>query len=90
MAKDWPTWREMNWLRLNEGPHDGRELPIAPTMKTIIYCGKTYHRIQDGRARQKRPSRRRTGYGGSYLWDGWWPQMVAQAERERAAAESET
>lgn len=73
----WPNWREMNWMRLNEGPHDRTELPIAPTMKNVTYGGVRYFRMP--RSRATKPIRLDgtadlTEYGGAYLWADWMPK----------------
>lgn len=65
MSKDWPAFKDMTVSVLREGPGDGVELPIAPTMKNITYKGERYFRMS-GRAILDDGS-----MGGSYLWDGW-------------------
>ena len=71
---DWPKWADMNWLRLNEGPSDRVELPIAPTMKYLTHEGERYFRMPQGRALLSEDAPEgRTQYGGTYLWAKWTP-----------------
>lgn len=67
---DWPKWKDMTVSVLREGPGDGVELPIAPTMKNITYQGERYFRMPQSRARLADGS-----YGGAYLWSGWMPNI---------------
>jgi hypothetical protein len=73
----------MAWLRLLEGPGHMVTLPLAPTMKEITYKGERYNRMPGTRSSRHR-SPNCTHLGGCYLWDGWWPQMVAQARLKQA------
>lgn len=89
MSNDWPRWSEMNWLRLLEGPAAGKTLPLAPTMPHVVYRGEKYFRMPDARSGRHPNSRgKRTEYGGAYLWDGWWAQMLEKARREKDAPPS--
>lgn len=82
---DWPKWSEMTWLRLQEGPGHRVILPIAPTAKRLIYKGERYNRMPDTRSTlHGSHGRRCTHYGGSYLWEGWWPQMLEKARQAKA------
>ena len=85
---DWPKWADMNWLRLLEGPGNLTVLPIAPTMKKITYKGERYFRMPDTRStmRPGEDADGLTGHGGAYLWDGWWPQKLAEATAKSDAA----
>lgn len=64
---DWPKFAAMRFLHLHEGPADGQELDIAPTMKNLTVAGERYFRMNQARVM------RGEEYGGSYLWDGWTP-----------------
>ena len=81
MGEDWPSFKDMNWLRLLEGPADLAVLPIAPTVKRITYKGERYFRMSDTRttARPGEDTEGLTSHGGAYLWEGWWPRMLAEA-----------
>ena len=86
MAGDWPKWADMNWLRLHEGPADLTVMDIAPTMKNLVVKGEKYFRMKDQRSvRQEYEPAERTERGGSYLWDGWWAQKLAEVRAEREA-----
>jgi hypothetical protein len=83
MASDWPKFADMNWLRLLEGPADRQEMDIAPTMKRLVAQGEKYFRMKDTRGSKKDGAPEgRTEYGGTYLWDGYWPQKLAEASME--------
>jgi hypothetical protein len=43
-------WAEMTVSVLREGPGDGVELPVAPTMKNLHYEGERYFRMEGTRA----------------------------------------
>lgn len=60
-----PKVKQMMFLCLNEGPADGIELPIAPTMNDLVYEGQRYYRTTGWRTRPDGTT------GGSYLWAGW-------------------
>jgi hypothetical protein len=86
MASDWPKFADMNWLRLLEGPADRAEMDIAPTMKRLVVHGGKYFRMKDSRGSKTDDAPEgRTEYGGAYLWDGYWPQKLAEAAVERVA-----
>jgi hypothetical protein len=89
MASDWPKFADMNWLRLIEGPGNLMVLPVAPTMKKITYRGERYFRMPDSRstARPGEDAEGMTSHGGAYLWDGWWPEKLAEARAAKAAAD---
>jgi hypothetical protein len=86
MGTGWPKWPEMTWLRLQEGPSHRVVLPIAPTMKRLVYKGEVYERMPNTRSALHH-GLRCSHFGGSYLWAGWWPQMVAKAAAAAARGE---
>lgn len=71
-VSDWPKWPDMTWLRLLAGPGDQVVLPLAPTMKRIIYAGERYDRMPASRSSDDAGT-----YGGAYLWEGWLPAKLA-------------
>ena len=73
-VKDWPQFKDMNWLRLLEGPSDHVERDMAPTMKNLTYRGERYFRMPGTRgSRPAENAEGRTVFGGCYLWTGWAP-----------------
>lgn len=72
MSDDWPKWKDMQWLRLNEGPGDGVILPVSPTMKNITYEGERYFRMPNTRARNDENG----SHGGAYLWERYWDEVL--------------
>lgn len=88
VPSDWPKWADMNWLRLLEGPGNLAVLPAAPTMKNITYKGERYFRMPGSRSAvgPGEDTEGRTSHGGAYLWDGWWPQKLAEALAARGPA----
>ncbi|HEV2452213.1 MAG TPA: hypothetical protein VGS62_09840 [Streptosporangiaceae bacterium] len=86
MAVGWPKFKDMNWLRLLEGPGNLVVLPMAPTMANITYKSERYFRMPDTRStlRDGEDGDGFTEYGGAYLWDGYWTTLL------RAHAEAAT
>lgn len=91
-TRDWPAFKDMNWLRLQEGPGHRKVIPLAPTMKHLTYEGERYFRMPDTRSLRTRGMSPllRTQYGGSYLWDGWWEQKLAEIEARKPQPTWET
>jgi hypothetical protein len=91
-AKDWPAFKDMNWLRLLEGPGNLTVLPVAPTMKKITYKGVRYFRMPDTRSTVApgEDASGLTGCGGAYLWDGWWEQKLAEVRAAAAEKQAAT
>lgn len=88
--RDWLGWREMNWLRLLEGPGDRKILPLAPTMRYLTYQGERYFRMPDTRSSRRGGPAGRSQQGACYLWDGWWAQMLEKARQDQAAPAQNT
>lgn len=74
MPKDWPSWKEMEACRLEEGPSAGTIIEVAPTMVNITHKGERYFRMDKTRYQEPETER----WMGVYLWDGWGDQLRAK------------
>lgn len=92
MIGEWPKFKDMNWLRLLEGPGNLTVLPLTPTTKKLTYKGARYFRMPDSRStvRPGEDAEGLTDYGGAYLWADWWEQELAKVRAAAAGKQAAT